>query len=68
MEQDIWFESLNFSVCRISLPRTGSDIIRLKVLGHTIVILNSFKAATDLVDQRSAIYSDRSVMSDSCAS
>ena len=39
----------------------GSDVIRLNVLGHNIIILNSFKAAMELIDQRSAIYSDRFV-------
>ncbi|KAJ1306124.1 hypothetical protein OPQ81_010835 [Rhizoctonia solani] len=36
-----------------------SDIISLNVLGQTIVLLNSVNAATDLLDQRSTIYSDR---------
>ncbi|CAE6456849.1 unnamed protein product, partial [Rhizoctonia solani] len=37
----------------------GSDILSLTVLGQTIVVLNSVNAATELLDQRSAIYSDR---------
>ncbi|KAH7334825.1 cytochrome P450 [Rhizoctonia solani] len=37
----------------------NSDIISVTVLGQTIVILNSVNAATDLLDRRSTIYSDR---------
>ncbi|CAE7069787.1 unnamed protein product [Rhizoctonia solani] len=36
-----------------------SDILSVTVLGQTIVILNSVNAATELLDQRSVIYSDR---------
>ena len=36
-----------------------SDIIHVNALGTSIVILNSYKAATDLFDQRSSIYSSR---------
>ena len=31
----------------------------MKVLGQTYVVLNSQKSATDLLDRRSSIYSDR---------
>ncbi|KAG8737391.1 hypothetical protein FRC10_008269 [Ceratobasidium sp. 414] len=37
----------------------GSDIIALSVLGQTIVVLNSAKAANELLDKRSSIYSGR---------
>ncbi|KAG9099261.1 hypothetical protein FRC06_005458 [Ceratobasidium sp. 370] len=37
----------------------GSDIIALSVLGQTIVVLNSAKAASELLDKRSSIYSGR---------
>ncbi|KAB5591014.1 O-methylsterigmatocystin oxidoreductase [Ceratobasidium theobromae] len=36
-----------------------SDIISMTALGQTIVVLNSVEAAIDLMDRRSAIYSDR---------
>ncbi|GJE96382.1 cytochrome P450 [Phanerochaete sordida] len=36
-----------------------SDILRLEVLGSNIIIVNSLEAANDLLDKRSAIYSDR---------
>nr|BAL05137.1 cytochrome P450 [Phanerodontia chrysosporium] len=36
-----------------------SDVIYLNLLGSSIVILNSSKATTDLLEKRSSIYSDR---------
>ncbi|KAI0092996.1 cytochrome P450 [Irpex rosettiformis] len=36
------------------------DVFSLRVPGKTIVVLNSEKAASDLLEKRSAIYSDRS--------
>ena len=38
---------------------SGSDVVHVDVLGSHIVILNSIKAANDLLDKRSSIYSDR---------
>lgn len=35
------------------------DVISLRVPGKTIVVLASEKAASDLLEKRSAIYSDR---------
>jgi hypothetical protein len=35
------------------------DILGLRVLGQPIIILNSLDVATDLLDKRSRIYSDR---------
>ncbi|CAE6539432.1 unnamed protein product [Rhizoctonia solani] len=36
-----------------------SDIIFLNILGHKIVILNSAEAASEILEKRSALYSDR---------
>ncbi|KAH7335757.1 cytochrome P450 [Rhizoctonia solani] len=36
-----------------------SDIIFLEILGNKIVVLNSARAASELLEQRSAVYSDR---------
>ena len=36
-----------------------SDIIHVNALGTSIIILNSYKLATDLLDQRSSTYSSR---------
>ncbi|CEL56329.1 O-methylsterigmatocystin oxidoreductase OS=Aspergillus flavus GN=ordA PE=3 SV=2 [Rhizoctonia solani AG-1 IB] len=36
-----------------------SDIIYLNLFGYEIVVLNSLKAASDLLNKRSALYSDR---------
>ncbi|KAF4577363.1 hypothetical protein EYR36_005351 [Pleurotus pulmonarius] len=37
----------------------NSDIIYLNVLGSPIVVLNSYKAANELLSVRSSLYSDR---------
>jgi hypothetical protein len=39
----------------------GSDVIHAELFGTHLVVLNSEKAATDLLDKRSSIYSDRCV-------
>ena len=36
-----------------------SDIIHVDALGKSMVILNSYEIATDLLDRRSSIYSSR---------
>ncbi|KAJ8700830.1 hypothetical protein PTI98_003818 [Pleurotus ostreatus] len=38
---------------------TASDVIHLEALGNHIVVLDSVEAANDLLEKRSAIYSDR---------
>lgn len=38
------------------------DVMHLKVLSHNIIVLNSVEAATDLLEKRSALYSDRPTM------
>ncbi|KAF7291950.1 Cytochrome P450 [Mycena indigotica] len=35
------------------------DIIQISILGHPVIILSSYKAATDLLETRGNIYSDR---------
>lgn len=37
----------------------GSDLIHLDVFGTSIVVLNSYNAASDLLEKRSSIYSNR---------
>jgi hypothetical protein len=51
-------------LCRFShshpdLLSSGSDVVHISIFGIHIVILNSAKAASELLDGRSAIYSDR---------
>ena len=36
-----------------------SDIIHVNVLGTSMIILNSYEVATDLLDRRSSTYSSR---------
>ena len=56
---------LNISV-KITLLRAhdvlGSDIIHLEGPGLSLIVLNSVKSVTDLLDKRSAIYSSRSAL------
>lgn len=40
----------------------GSGLVRLNVLGNNIVVVNTLEAATDLLEKRSANYSDRPEM------
>ena len=40
-------------------PPSGSDVVHADVTGSHIIILNSIKAAHELLDKRSTIYSDR---------
>ena len=40
-------------------PCLDSDIIHVNALGTSMVILNSYKVAADLLDERSTIYSSR---------
>ena len=41
------------------MPCTDSDIIHVNALGTSIVILNSYEVAANLLDKRSSIYSSR---------
>jgi hypothetical protein len=50
------------SVPPLSIHRmlcADSDIIHVNALGTSMIILNSYEVATDLLDQRSSTYSDR---------
>ena len=42
---------------------TDSDILHLHAAGRDIIVLNSFSAATALLDKKSAIYSSRCISS-----
>ncbi|KAG6845120.1 hypothetical protein H0H87_000547 [Tephrocybe sp. NHM501043] len=48
--QDIFFYELG---------KKYGDVVQLRILGQSMIILNSVEAAIDLLDKRSAIYSDR---------
>lgn len=53
-------------ICQMTLLRAndvlGSDIIYLEGPGLSLIVLNSVKSVTDLLDKRSAIYSSRSAL------
>jgi len=46
----------------VQLSKKYGDVLSLHVFGQVIVVLNSTKAAKDLLDRRSHIYSDRPVI------
>ncbi|KAJ7268514.1 cytochrome P450 [Mycena rebaudengoi] len=52
--QWLWFRELS--------RKFNSDIISLDLMGRTVIVLNSPCAAKELLDNRSAIYSDRPVL------
>jgi hypothetical protein len=41
------------------MPCTDSDIIHVNALGTSIIVLNSYEVAVNLLDKRSGIYSSR---------
>lgn len=42
--------------------QVDSDIVRYRIVGSNVIILNSFESAMELLDKRSLIYSDRYVL------
>ena len=58
MAQTIWWDTPTSTDIAID-PLYIGDIIFVNVLGKNVVFLNSEKVATDLLDKRSIIYSDR---------
>lgn len=65
MEEDLWHVDLAISLCysyALSnvLHRTG-DVIYINIFGNPMIILNSAKAAKELLDRRGAKYASRPV-------
>lgn len=50
-----WFPSMNI----ILSNHADTDILYLNLLGRDMIILNSSKTISDLLDKRSKIYSDK---------
>lgn len=48
-------------VLALSLITLTGDLVGLNVLGTKILVLNSHKAVTDLLEKRGNVYSDRPV-------
>lgn len=44
------------------VPNSDTDVVYLKMFNTNVVVLNSFQATTELLEKRSKIYSDRSVL------
>ena len=58
---EYYFKREEMATYHDALIITG-DVFSLQVLGKTIVVVNSEKAANELFEKRSAIYSDRARM------
>ena len=50
-----WLSSMGV----ISLIRIDTDLLYLNLFGKDMIVLNSTKAISDLLDKRSKIYSDK---------
>ena len=44
------------------MTNSQGDILSITTLGQTVVILNSYQAAIDMLDKKSSVYSDRPVL------
>ena len=60
MVQRLWYVHQHHMLSLIATA--DSDIIYANAAGMSIVILNSYEAAVELLDKRSNIYSSRSVL------
>lgn len=60
-----WGKQYSLSDSSLSIPLTNlmifldSDILHLRAAGTSLIILNSVKAANDLMEKRSSLYSGR---------
>ena len=61
MEQDIQYVQVSSGTEYSDTP-LDSDIIHLNVAGTSIIVLSSAEAANDVLQKRSAVYSDRRVL------
>ena len=61
MGADIWYElcAILLENALVIIYSTLGDVIYLNVLGQPVLVLESGRAALDLFDKRSNIYSDR---------
>ena len=61
MGADIWYElcAILLENALVIIYSTLGDVIYLNVLGQPVLALESGRAALDLFDKRSNIYSDR---------
>jgi hypothetical protein len=59
VEERVWSDAYQTFSNIISSDTTLGDIFYLSAAGQPIIVLNTQKAAADLLDRRAAIYSDR---------
>ena len=57
--QSVMDQDSDFPLSIHRMHCADSDIIHVNALGTSMIILNSYKVATDLLDQRSSTYSNR---------
>ena len=59
MGQALWYEillALRFTTNRL---RVTGEVIQLHALGHNILVVNTVKAARELLEKKSLYFSDR---------
>ena len=59
MGQALWSVLLSFNIPEVRLNSGQGDVVYVIALGKSIVVLNSEQDAIDLLEKKSAIYSDR---------
>ena len=60
MGETIWFFLVPSYTMVAKLKQSNlGDVIHVHILGHHMVVLNSLRAAQDLLERRGSIYSDR---------
>lgn len=59
MVPQVWYVDSLLPDAIYQAPFISGDIVHVTVLGQHIVMLNSAKAVTDLLERRSAVYSSR---------
>ncbi|KAK0480355.1 cytochrome P450 [Armillaria novae-zelandiae] len=58
----IWSSGLPFEQVFMKWSQSYGDVMLVTVPRRSIIVLNTYKAAKDLLDKRSSIYSDRPLM------
>lgn len=59
VEQRIWYFSVLASGMWILTRFVDSDVIYVNLAGTSVIVLNTYEAAMELLEKRSSIYSSR---------
>lgn len=57
--QSVWPLYMQTNILPLTLPSTDSDIIHVRSLGRSTVVLNSADVARDILDKKGANFCDR---------